>query len=166
MFWGSETKNENQVLVFQVQCEGDIAWGGKRSDLVIENPPVYALARLDRKDQDTWIGTTWKTVGIEDESHTDWVLNQIVTYMPSETWINLRIPKAPEKREALLGQMRGYFQRSSRFGKFEVFESKNQMTAVRDESPRARMYFRKPVDYKQLPGWVSEHSSDSKLKRF
>jgi len=162
MLWS----DNDQTLVIQVICEGNVAWGVKKSDLHLPDPPVQEMDVSSYGDDDeTWRGNQWTSCGVIRPTVTEFLTKQILDYLPSKTWIDVSLPEDPGPREELLAEMRGFFDRVSQIGNDHLFESTNMLAGVRPKTRVCSVHFRKKrPEAEELPAWIRQNTRNSRYR--
>ena len=162
MLWS----DNDQTLVIQVICEGNVAWGVKRSDLHLPDPPVQEMDFLTHGDDDeTWRGTQWTARGAIKPTVTEFMMKQILDYLPGKTWINVSLPEETEPRQRLLVEMGDFFDSVSTFGEYRLYESTDILAGLRPSARMVQVHFRKELPVPdRLPAWIRQNTRNSRYR--
>ncbi len=162
MLWSENS----QTLVIRVICEGNVAWGVKRADLHLPDPPVQEMDVCVYGDDDvTWRGNQWESKGMIRPTVTAFLIKQILDYLPSKTRVDVSVPEEPARREERLAQMSQYFDRVSTIGNDQLFESTNMFAGLQPGSRVCSVHFRKRrPQIEELPDWIRQNTRDSRYR--
>jgi hypothetical protein len=160
MLWS----DSDQTLVICVLCEGNIAWGVKKEHLNLPDPPVQEMDIVSYGEDNSWRGSEWKCRKEIRPTVTEFLVKQILHYAPSETYVNISLPKEVEPRRAMYSEMDEYFDRCSTFGMYKIYESKNMFAGVTQDTGHFTVKFRKEVDYDRLPNWLRKNTRDYRFR--
>ncbi len=164
MLW---TDND-EVLVIRVLCEGNVAWGVRRCDLHIDDPPVCELDVVSYGAEDSWFGSAWSvsrsvSQGVQPPV-TEFIMQQCCHYLSNKTSVVVSLPEDAAQRAKLLERMTSGSERASKFGAYRVFESVNQIAFVHDADKQFTVHFAREPELTKLPDWIRDNSSDHRLK--
>lgn len=162
MLWS----DNGNMLVIRVLCEGNVAWGVRRADLLQDDPTVYEMDVFKYGDSDnSWLGNEWAESGSTRLSVSELLIQNLIWYLAGKASIQVDVPVDADERNNMLAEIGKQSERQSRFGPFVIFESVNCFAAYHVDSPakNLKVHFAAEPDFASLPAWIVENSTDHRI---